>query len=146
MRRPTLADALAAIWTARVLRIARARLRSGELRAIALQPPRRRALAGRRGVKAVLWLGRASCLEGALVRQRFEAGRGVARDVVIGVGRPAERFGAHAWLDGERDGERFGFRELTRVPLVSEPRAAAAQPPRRRPSGEDVRTRGPAAS
>jgi hypothetical protein len=146
MRRPTFADALAAIWAAGVLRTARAQLQSGALHGIALAPPRRRALGGRRGVKAVLWLGRASCLEGALVRQRFQAPGGVGRDVVIGVGRPGERFGAHAWLDGERDGERFGFRELTRVPLVSEPPAAALQPPRRRPSGEDAITQRPAAS
>lgn len=116
MRRPLAADLIAAIWADRALHAARDRLAAGELHGIELAAPGRRALRGRRGVKAVLLLRRASCLEGALVRQRFLAARGDQRDVVIGVGRPDDAFGAHAWLDGERDGERMGFHELARVP------------------------------
>jgi hypothetical protein len=118
MRRPVLADLLAALWADRALRSARAHLAAGELHGIGLTAPGPRALGGRRGVKLVLWLRRASCLEGALVRQRFLATRGEPHDIVIGVRSPSESFGAHAWLDGEQDGERMGLHALTRVPLA----------------------------
>lgn len=112
------AELLAARWTVRALRTVRRELAGGALQGIELPPPTRQALPGRRGVRAVLWVRRASCLEGALVRQRFSAASGDVRDVVIGVGRPSERFGAHAWLDGERDAEMAGMHELTRVPAA----------------------------
>lgn len=115
MRRPTGSDLLAALWALRSLRAARSRLAAGELLGIELPDPEPRALSGRRGVKAALWLGRASCLEGALVRQRFSAARGDRRDVVIAVSSPSEQFGAHAWLDGERDAKLPGLHELTRL-------------------------------
>jgi hypothetical protein len=114
--RRRIADLLAAWWALEALKAVRSRLAAGELRGIVLAPPRRVALGGRWGVRLVLWLRHASCLESALIRQRFSAATGDRRDVVIGVSRPSARFGAHAWLDGERDGERFELRELTRVP------------------------------
>jgi hypothetical protein len=114
--RRRIAELLAAVWTLRALDAVRSRLAAGELREIALPAPREAAFSGRRGVRLVLALRRASCLESALIRQCFSASTGDRRDVVIGVKRPSDRFGAHAWLDGERDGERFQFEELTRVP------------------------------
>jgi hypothetical protein len=53
-----------------------------------------------------------SCLERALVLQRWLAARGDPREVVIGVTAPDAHFEAHAWLDGESPRE---FREIARV-------------------------------
>ncbi len=69
------------------------------------------------GVDAVLWRMRASCLESALVRQRWMASHGVMRDVVIGL--PNQDFGgtpAHAWLDGTDPEATDGLVELHRYP------------------------------
>jgi hypothetical protein len=109
------ADLLAARWALAALRIARRELAAGALHGIDLPDPSRRVLRGRRGVRLALWACRASCLESALVRQRYSAAGGDVRDVVIGVGRPSDRVGAHAWLDGERDAAIAGMHELTRV-------------------------------
>jgi Transglutaminase-like superfamily len=65
-----------------------------------------------RGVDAVLRRVPSTCLERALVLQRWLAEHGTQKDVVIGV-TGASDFGAHAWLDGERVDARF--RELTRL-------------------------------
>ena len=67
-----------------------------------------------RGVNAVLRRVPNTCLERALVLQKWLAEHGVAKDVVVGVtGR--DDFRAHAWLEGESvDGE---YRELTRLRL-----------------------------
>jgi hypothetical protein len=56
-----------------------------------------------------------TCLEGALVRQRWLASHGCHRDIVIGVGAPSNGFIAHAWLDGEDDAAAAQFLELTRL-------------------------------
>jgi len=117
MRRPTRADMLGARWANRALREARAKLATGELKGITIAPPRDVPASGVRGVRAVLRLRRHSCLEGALIRQSWAASHGDRRDVVIGVRRPSEGFGAHAWLEGERDGEISGMREITRLPI-----------------------------
>lgn len=113
--RHRIADVFAAVWALRALALVRDRLAAGELRGIALPAPSRVAHGGYQGVRVVLWRRGASCLESALIRQRFGIATGNPRDVVIGVRPPSEPFGAHAWLDGERDGERFNMRELTRV-------------------------------
>jgi Transglutaminase-like superfamily len=65
----------------------------------------------RRGVDAVLRRLEPSCLERALVLQRWLAARGEPRDVVIGVTAPSD-FRAHAWLEGESGP---GFTEISRV-------------------------------
>lgn len=52
-----------------------------------------------RGVESVLRRRRHTCLEGAMVRQRWYAAHGVRRDVVIAVTAPEKGFKAHAWLD-----------------------------------------------
>lgn len=67
-----------------------------------------------RGVAAVLRRGSYSCLVRALVRQRWYAGRGERRDVVIGVSPPARGFEAHAWLEGEAPCHGPTFTELWR--------------------------------
>jgi hypothetical protein len=58
-------------------------------------------------------LARASCLERSLLRQAWLHGRGTDRDVVIGV-RSAEKFEAHAWIDGDPDG--VDYAEIHRIP------------------------------
>jgi len=40
---------------------------------------------------------------------------GSAPDVVVGVSGPSPAFRAHAWLDGEVDGEDQHFQELLRL-------------------------------
>jgi hypothetical protein len=115
-RRPRLASLRAFLWADASLRAARRELKSGPLSAVALPPAPRLPGRGTRGVQALLRLRRHTCLEEALVKQRFLASQGAHRDVVIGVrsGRDGG-FVAHAWLDGEADGAADRFHELTRL-------------------------------
>jgi hypothetical protein len=70
----------------------------------------------RRGVEAVLRRRRATCLEAALVRQRWLRARGVMCDVVIGVTAPRDGFKAHAWLaEPGESAPHQPWHELTRV-------------------------------
>jgi hypothetical protein len=66
-------------------------------------------------VQTVLRCSRASCLEAALVRQRWLVSQGVHRDLVLGVA-PGPPFAAHAWLDGDPDTSSTGYEELSRHP------------------------------
>jgi Transglutaminase-like superfamily len=75
------------------------------------RPPSLPARAGR-GVDAVLRRLEPSCLERALVLQRWLAARGDRRDVIIGVTAPGDGFRAHAWLEGENGSS---FTEIARV-------------------------------
>jgi transglutaminase superfamily protein len=68
-----------------------------------------------RGVRRVLALTRATCLERALVRQRWLASHGDARDLVIGV-RAGPPMAAHAWLDGDPPASSADYDELSRHP------------------------------
>jgi hypothetical protein len=72
-----------------------------------------------RGVRAVLRRTRHTCLEEALILQRWFEAMGDPRDVVIGVRGPGEHFSAHAWLEDDVAGS-VEFHELTRI----KPRAA----------------------
>ena len=56
-----------------------------------------------------------TCLEGALVRQRWLAAHGEPRAIAIGVTAPSQGFTAHAWLVGEEDAQAPVFHELTRL-------------------------------
>jgi Transglutaminase-like superfamily len=67
-------------------------------------------------VEALLRHRRHTCLEAALVRQRWLAARGIDREIVIGVTSPRQGFVAHAWIDGEDTGAPERFSELTRIP------------------------------
>jgi hypothetical protein len=104
----------AAWWTARSLRRARRQLRRGAFADLRLSPPPELPERAVRGVLAVLRRTSPTCLERALVLQRWFAAHGSSRDVVIGVMAPADGFAAHAWLDGEDDTCRYS--ELTRLP------------------------------
>lgn len=63
---------------------------------------------------AVLRLRGATCLERSLVLQRFDAAAGRARVLIVGVTGPGDGFRAHAWLDGDRQGDTE-LREIVRV-------------------------------
>jgi hypothetical protein len=109
----------AAWWTATQIRRVRRRLRrrgiiDGARDAVAAPPnlPPRAA----RGVRAVLRRQPSTCLERALVLQRWLAATGDAREIVIGVQGPSATFRAHAWIDGEDDGAAGTFVELMRLP------------------------------
>jgi hypothetical protein len=96
---PAAADLRAALWTHRALRQAHRRLAQGETRQIRLSRPPALPASAIRGVEAILRRRKHTCLEGALVRQRWLAAHGVMCDVVVGVTAPAAGFSAHAWLD-----------------------------------------------
>ena len=69
-----------------------------------------------RGVNAALHRTGSACLVKSVVRQRWYAAHGEARDLVIGVTAPKNGFEAHAWLEGDDPASYAGFHELRRVP------------------------------
>ena len=97
----------AAWWAARSLRSLRASLPRDGLDARVAPPPELpdRAL---RGVEGLLSrVARPTCLERALILQRWMASHGVRRAVVVGVATD-RGFEAHAWVRGYDDvGERY---------------------------------------
>jgi hypothetical protein len=104
----------AALWAARALHVARKQLKRQGLAGLELpSPPRLQGSAGR-GVSALLRRRSHTCLEEAVVLQRWLAAQGERRDVIVGVRGPGE-FGAHAWLDGDLAPADAGYLELTRV-------------------------------
>jgi Transglutaminase-like superfamily len=116
-RRLDLPTLRAALWAERALRSARRTLQRRGVDGIVLPaPPTLPAEAGR-GVTALLRRRASStCLERALVRQRWLAAHGSPRDVVIAVQAPGEAFRAHAWVDGDPDERETAFHELLRLP------------------------------
>lgn len=110
-----LASLRAAWWAARALRTARQALARGEVRNIELPGAPRLPASAMRGVEALLRRRRATCLERALVRQRWLIAHGEPRAIAIGVTAPSRGFTAHAWLVGEDDPQAFAYHELTRI-------------------------------
>jgi hypothetical protein len=106
----------AAWWATLALGQARRALRRGGLHAIAIASPPPLPPRAERGVLAMLRRLPHTCLERALVLQRWQAAHGKARDVIIAVKGPSREFEAHAWLDGEPDGDVQDFEELLRLP------------------------------
>lgn len=104
----------AAWWAYRCLRQTRRGLAAGHAD-VCVAPPALPAAAVR-GVEAVLRRARPTCLEAALVRQRWLKGQGMLRDVVIGVTAPSDGFKAHAWLDDPSVSAHEPWHELTRLP------------------------------
>jgi hypothetical protein len=103
----------AAWWTARSLRRARRQLRHRAFTEVSVPAPPSLPDRSERGVHAVLRRTSPTCLERALVLQRWLAAHGSSRDVVIGVTAPAGDFAAHAWLEGDDEARRYT--ELTRL-------------------------------
>lgn len=135
--RPGIRDLRAVWWTHRALGTVRSQLARGQTRDLTVTPPPAAARGGR-GVCTLLRCRQATCLESALVRQRWLAAHGVGCDVVIGVTPPSEGFTAHAWLERSHRTVAPGirpWRELMRFPAadVALSRAAddaSAQPKR----------------
>jgi hypothetical protein len=113
MRKPAPAELRAAWWALLSLRRARRSLRRGGLQTFVLPAPPRLPATAARGVDAILRRVPQTCLERALVLQRWYAHHGEPRDVVIAVRGPARELKAHAWLDGEP--AAGGYEELMRV-------------------------------
>jgi Transglutaminase-like superfamily len=115
-RLPSRQQLRAALWALRSVRSARRQLRrSGyeglELPSVPDVPPEAEP-----GVNAVLRRLPATCLERAVVLQRWRAAHGDLHDVVVGVSGSHEDFRAHAWLDDESPGAGMPeFRELVRL-------------------------------
>ncbi len=104
----------AAWWTIRAIRnVRRSLLRSG-LNELALPNPPELPPGAEIGVQAVFRRMPQTCLERALVLQRWYAQHGEERDVIIAVRRSQDELEAHAWVDGEPDGA-LDYVELMRV-------------------------------
>lgn len=103
----------AAWWTRRALARARRRLRRDGLAARINSPPPLPPGAIR-GVRAILRRQPNTCLERALVLQRWLAAHDAPYDVVVGVSR-REGFQAHAWLEFESTPTTARFSEITRL-------------------------------
>jgi hypothetical protein len=106
----------AALWAARALRRTRRSLAGRGLDGAHVTPPPALPAHARRGVMAVLRRRPNTCLERALVLQRWEAAHGAGADVVIGVPRVSDDFVAHAWLETMPDGPLDAFHEIHRIP------------------------------
>jgi hypothetical protein len=113
----------AAWWAWRAVRAARAGLKEAGVAASVADPPRLPRSAGI-GVEAVLSRTVPTCLEGALVAQRWFAAHGDSRDVVIGVTTSGaddlaevhRGFAAHAWVDGRDPEAAAMYLEMYRIP------------------------------
>jgi hypothetical protein len=105
----------AAWWAHRAVRSARRQLRATGLEDLRLPRLPELPATAERGVFAVLRRLPHTCLERALVLQRWKAAHGEPLDVVIGVRGPGPAFGAHAWLAGEPHEAEGAYRELRRV-------------------------------
>ncbi len=112
---PDVASWRAAWWTVAQLRQVRRRLRRDGFRTTVPDPP---ALPVRaeRGVRAVLRRRPSTCLERALILQKWLSVHGDRRDVVVGVAASAGNLRAHAWLDGESTETGADYDELLRLP------------------------------
>lgn len=115
-RRITVPNLRAAWWAYRALGQARRTLRRDGFEGVALSAPPSLPDSATRGVLAALRRQPSTCLERALVLQRWYAAQGSPRDVVIAVKGPSRQFEAHAWLDGEHDAGAETFSELMRLP------------------------------
>jgi hypothetical protein len=116
LRRLDLPTLRAAWWAHRAIRAARRQLRTAGYAQLTLPTlPQLPASAGR-GVEAILRRQPHTCLERAVVLQRWLAAHGEPRDVIVGVRTSADGFGAHAWLDDEVGAiQSAGFEELVRL-------------------------------
>lgn len=114
-RPPDVSTLRAAWWARRALRAARQALAEGELSEITLPPPPPLPASAIRGIEALLRRRHHTCLEGALVRQRWLAAQDIRCEIAIGVTPPSEGFSAHAWLVGEDDSCAQEFHELARL-------------------------------
>jgi Transglutaminase-like superfamily len=115
-RRPSVQELRAACWALRSVRSARRQLRRSGYEGLTLPRVPRLEPSASRGVNAVLSRLPATCLERAVVLQRWRSAYGDHREIVVGVSGTKEEFRAHAWLDDEHPGRDVAeFRELARL-------------------------------
>src|SRR5262245_38915984 len=119
MRRPSPAEALAALWTVRAIVQARRGARRTPVLRIRLSPPPDLPNEAIAGVAGVLCRWEQTCLIRALVLQRWYASHGWPRELVIGVTAPSGGFRAHAWLADSDPCHSRDFTELLRTPAPS---------------------------
>ncbi len=101
-------------WAIRAVTRARRSVNLADLGDVHLPAPPSVDPGAIRGVRAVLRRRSPTCLVRALVLQRWYAGQGDRRDVIVGVTSPAAGFRAHAWIDGDEHDHGEGFVELFR--------------------------------
>jgi hypothetical protein len=106
----------AAGWAMLALRRTRRSLAAHGLDGAHVSPPPRLPASARPGVLVVVRRRPSTCLERALVLQRWEADHGAGADVVIGVKGPGDGFAAHAWLETMPDAPLGTFEEIMRLP------------------------------
>ena len=106
----------AAAWALVALRRTGRDLAAHGLDGARVAPPPRLPASARAGVIAVVRRRPSTCLERALVLQRWEADHGAGGDVIIGVRGPGDGFRAHAWLETMPDGPPGTFEEILRLP------------------------------
>jgi Transglutaminase-like superfamily len=117
-RAPDIATLRAAAWASQAIGRLRRVLKETPVDAVRLEQPPELPAGAVRGARLAFRLRRATCLERALVLQRWHASHGSRRDVVIAVRAGERPFEAHAWLDGEPDPAASSFSELMRVPAA----------------------------
>lgn len=105
----------AAVWALVVLRRTRRDLAAFGLEGAHVMPPPRLPASARAGVLAVVRRRPSTCLEKALVLQRWEAAHGAGADVIIGVVGLSDGFHAHAWLETMPESQPGAFQELLRL-------------------------------
>jgi Transglutaminase-like superfamily len=106
----------AAWWALRAMRRTRRSLARHGLDGTYVAPPPLLPATARRGVLVVVRRRDTTCLERALVLQRWEASHGSSADVVIGTTGARDGFRAHAWLATMPDAPEGAFTELLRLP------------------------------
>jgi hypothetical protein len=105
----------AAWWGMRTAARTRRRLRSGGLDEAHPAPaPPDLPPDAERGVRAALRRRGHTCLVDSIVLQAWLAAHGDRRDLIVGVRKPGEEFGAHAWLEGDPPHSEGPFHELLR--------------------------------
>lgn len=103
------------VWAGRAVRQARRQLRNGALDEVSVEPPLGLPPSADAGIHAVLRRLPSTCLERAVVLQRWRMAQGDPREIVIGVRHDAQEFKAHAWVEGEGDELAPVFDELLRL-------------------------------
>lgn len=107
----------AAWWAYRSLRRARALLAAHGGFTCEIPPPPDVSWAARRGVMAAMRRSPNTCLERAVVLQRWLHAQGFDHSIVVGVAKRDGEVKAHAWLDFEwRQG--LIYDEIHRVPAL----------------------------
>jgi Transglutaminase-like superfamily len=106
---------MGAAWATLAVLVARRRLKSNGVHATGLRAPHMPSAASR-GVAGVLHRLSPTCLERALVAQRWMAAHGDERDIIIGIPLGGLMAGpAHAWLEGSASVVAADYVEIHRL-------------------------------